>query len=350
MMALTKNTMRFESLASEIGSSPGGDEQQPKAGQNVVSRFFGSSEQTSKDDSTKSASEQSGYGKSAQNQSTSGAFLNPFARKPQASRDSPKKLVRERSDNSLEVESVDFDKPQSEPSKSAGNQASTSSPAHRQAPNSFSIFKQGSSAAAQDSSKERKAEPKATAAELPKASPFSGFGAALNNSLKSSKAPAPGTQNPPARARNPFSLFGMNNLGNTQTSEKDDNKGDGVANRFVGFSQLRKNTMARMRTGGSEHLEESKQVESNDTVMEESVSLDQSSPAIAPSQSDSQSDGQLVAREESQSPDPSPQAGGATMTAESNVPENIEPTAEEETNPSDVASDQTPKQVEVARV
>jgi hypothetical protein len=346
MMALTKNTMRFESLASEIGSSPGGDEHLPKVGQNVVSRFFGSSEQTSKDDSTKSASEQSGYGKSAQNQSTSGAFLNPFARKPQASRDSQKKLVREQSDDSLEVESVDFDKPQSEPSNSAGDQASTSSPAHRQAPNTFSIFKQGSAGAVQDSSKERKAEPKATAAEPPKASPFSGFGAALNNSLKSSKAPAPSTQNPPARARNPFALFGMNNLGNTQTSEKDDNKGAGVANRFVGFSQLRKNTMARMRTGGSEQVEESKQVESNDTVMEESVSLDQSSPAIAPNQSDSEQ----AASEESQSPDPSPQAGGATMTAESNVPENIEPTAEEETNPSDVASDQTPKQVEVARV
>ena len=50
---------------------------------------------------------------------------------------------------------------------------------------------------------------------------------------------------------------------------------------FGGFGQLRKNTLARMKSTGSEGGGESRLSGAEDTVVEETISFDKSSPAIA---------------------------------------------------------------------
>ena len=123
-------------------------------------------------------------------------------------------------------------------------------------------------------------------ADLPKANPFSGFGAAVNNSRIISKPTSLGSSNSATKQnlpRNPFARFGMSNLGNTQTA----NKGVGMANPLAGLNQFRKNTVARMRSGANDSLETSKP-SSKLPVGEECFSLDQSSPSLASSAPESE--------------------------------------------------------------
>jgi hypothetical protein len=285
MTALTKNTLRFETLASELGS---GDDRQQKGGGNMVTRFFGNSEESSKESRVKS--DQTAEVKNDQAAGAAPAFRNPFARKNQTTtKDPSKKLVGEQSNDDLEVELVDFDKPLDDSSHAAGDQSGASKAAvQRQATNSFSIFNPGSSAG---EAADVKASEAKKPVEQPKANPFSGFGAALNNSLKvTTKTAASETSSPTniARPRNPFARFGMSNLGNAQPAKKADNASAGAVNHFAGLNILRMNTMARMRSGAGEPVEESKPSVNTEDVSDESMSFDQSSPASAPSTSDGQ--------------------------------------------------------------
>lgn len=257
MTALTKNAVRFESLASEVGTGDNQPRRKQNAGQNMVTRFFGVSDQSNKQEAVKSAGEQSGIGESSQAPSAP-TFLNPFVRKPQSVNETPQKVARSNSQepsNTLEEEYVDFDKPDKELPKATCDQSIGSAPAmQRQQP------------------------------VEPKVNPFSGL---LNNSKKPSQvASDTGSSNMNANGlpRNPFVRFGMSSIGKAQREKK----GVGMANRFSGLNQLRKNTVARMRSGTIDPVEESKSDTNNIATVDETVSFDQPSPTAFSSPTENQ--------------------------------------------------------------
>lgn len=299
MTALTKNTMRFESLASEIGGGNAAEESHQKSGQNVVTRFFAGHDNNQKKGSD-TKRDDDGSKSNNNNASQPGPFLNPFG-----FIQSPSKHTRDRSDESLVVESVDFEKggdDQTKNLKEANIGSPTSVP--RQPTNTFSLFKheppplQPSLEAKTSDKVESK-----TGKEQGKSNPFAGIGAAFNNSLKNANSKDSNNssnnnnnneQANGSKSMNPFARFGMNNIGNSQNVN--------VATPFAGLNQLRKNTMARMMQGGSDGNNNNNNNnnynkvggddddDNNSTVNEESVSFDQSSPAIAPSSNDNDDD------------------------------------------------------------
>lgn len=250
MTALTRTTIGFDaSLASEVESRP-----------NVVSNFFGSSKDAQKNnggsnDKTTPAPDSDGV-KIAPN---SASFLNPFAFNKQQTIDKTTRNATSEpiAEDSLVIESVDFDEDGSSDvveKNTNGNAA----PSPRTLQNTFSSAKEGSALSlVKEEPKPIRTEPR----EQPKATPFAGLG-----------------------ARNPFARFGLNaNARKNADANTNDNKGVGVP--FGGFDQLRKNTLARMKSTGSEGGGESRlsgaDADADATVVEETMSFDQSSPAIA---------------------------------------------------------------------
>jgi hypothetical protein len=198
MAALTMNTMRFEkSVASEAHNE---QHQQQKIGQNVVTRFFGRGEQSSKEGSNTARSETSRpslkeFGKSSdlledtvsqedllvaakeKDSSKPVAFRNPFARK---------RLEEQESNSSLEVESVDFDKPQHPRMPQEEKDSKATPKVTRQPPNSFSIFKQGQDAPATKEEAKKSVPTKETSENSKSRFAFSMFG--KSNDKKTSTA------------------------------------------------------------------------------------------------------------------------------------------------------------------
>lgn len=198
MTVITKNSMRLETLASELSSGNVEENSNLKGGQrNVVQRLFGGT-----------GDEKQGLAMAIE--------------------------TKEESSASLTVESNDNEE---NPEGARTDASVPPSPLKSKEDNAFLLQKSELSAGQQ------------------KANPFSSLGAAFNNSLKGNKAnvtPAPATA-APAPARNPFAMFG--NLGSAQNPTKAEKKGPGMTNHFVGFNQLRKNTMARIRVPGTDNVE-----------------------------------------------------------------------------------------------
>jgi hypothetical protein len=281
MTALTRTTMGFDaSLASEVESGGTGT----KSRQNVVSNFFGSSNDSQKhdgesngesNDKTTSSPDSDGM-KIAPN---SAAFLNPFTFNKQPAIDNTTRKVTSEplAEDSLVIESIDFDEDGSSDvteQKSNGNAV----PSPRTLQNTFSSAKEGSSLNL------GKEEPKTIRTEPPlpleqsKATPFTGLGAALNNSLKTANSKA-GAQ---PLARNPFARFGLNaNAWKNADADTNVKKDVGLSAPFGGFGRLRKNTVARMKSNGSEGGRESRLSGADAAVVEETMSFNQSSPVIA---------------------------------------------------------------------
>jgi hypothetical protein len=281
MTALTRKTMGFDaSLASEVESGDTG----PKSRHNVVSNFLGSSKDSRKNngesndesnDKSTSAPDNDGV-KIAPN---SAAFLNPFAfNKQQAMDDTTKSVTSEPiAENSLVIESLDFDEDgSSDVAEKNSNGNAAQSP--RTLQNTFSSAKEGSSLnLAKEEPKTIRTE-KPLSREQPKPTPFAGLGAAFNNTLKTASSKV-GAQ---PLARNPFARFGLNaNARKNADANTNDKKGAGIGVPFGGFGQLRKNTVAMMKSTGSEGGGESRLSGADATVVEETMSFDQSSPAIA---------------------------------------------------------------------
>jgi hypothetical protein len=199
MTVITKNSMRLETLASELSNTNMEDNSNQKVGQkNVVQRLFRGT-----------ADEKQGV------------------------------LIETKEESrSLAVESSDNEE---NPGRTRTDASVPPSPVKGKEENVTMQQKSESSAGQQ------------------KANPFSGLGAALNNSLKVNKASTPSTAASapapaPAPVRNPFAMFG--NLGSTQNpTTKAEKKGPGMTNHFAGFNQLRKNTMARIRVPGNDNTE-----------------------------------------------------------------------------------------------
>lgn len=224
MTVITKNSMRFETLASELATGNAEDPVNPKGGQkNVVQRLFGGG-----GDEKHGVSAEDNVDSREQQSHTSVPFRNPFARNAQSSSHHRREnLTKEESSGSLVVESLEFDEDNEE--QAPTDDSNPSSPLN----------------ANDDTSNLPKSESSS-------ANPFSGFGAAINNSLKSSKAHAPPTNANAASglARNRFAMFG--NLGSTHDVKKGESKGPGMANHFAGLNQLRKNTLSRIRVPGKD--------------------------------------------------------------------------------------------------
>ena len=239
MVALTKSTMRFD-LSAELDDGENGNRQ----GQSVVSNLFGSMKEGQNDQANDKPV-------TSPTLSPSATFLNPFSFKAQhsAEKDLSAALSRQQSDRSLEVESVDFDNPPNESQHEKTESGGESSPIlSRPPPNSFAVNKQMHS---NDEKVEAKSVDQPNIREqAPKVNPFAGFGAVLNNSIlsASSNGGDSGAQSAGVLARNPFARFGMGTKG--------DSKGVGVTVPFGSFNQLRKTTMARMMTGGSDGAED----------------------------------------------------------------------------------------------
>jgi hypothetical protein len=208
MTALTKNSMRFESLASELSSGTTDDQTVHKSGQrNVVARFFGGTrEELIEESEVVAVAEEHSNAESHHSVS----FLNPFARKTQSS--SGTSFSKSESSDSIIVESVEFD--------DDGNATTPSPQIHPEEPTTSGPCS-GESIFAVKNSKTH-----GTGIGQNKTTSF-GFGAALNNPSKSQMTTAaPVTA--PAKPLNPFARFGS--LGTK------------------GLNQFRKNTMARMMT------------------------------------------------------------------------------------------------------
>ena len=313
MTALARNTMVFESLASEIETG------ENLFRQNVVSKFFGAENEVSGGSSSPAMTKQPSLPAEetgAKLDSTadakplpSSAFLNRFGRKPQGS-----SLSRESSEGSLVVESVDFE---SQTDKVAttedGNQDSSidKNPHARTPPtNTFAVFRHQGQHSTNNASARNQAGRYATDAPSSSSAPtnrgnmrFGGLGAALNNArihnpIKPGGAASAGSNPNKGIPRNPFARFGMDPSAQKGDGQTTANMGVGVgmARNLAGWNQLRKKTMERMRTGGTggtgngnslivEDEQPKQNAQEDDDIIEESVSLDQSSPAIASSSS-----------------------------------------------------------------
>ncbi|KAG7355885.1 hypothetical protein IV203_000571 [Nitzschia inconspicua] len=199
--ALTKSTMRFETLSSEVHYSDGPSK--PKGEQkNVVRRFFGGGTDDAIDD--KGAQPET----SSDNQSfqPSVPFRNPFARKSHTQVELNKSSHRESSSTSVQSDTPNLEKEATpvEAQQEAQKSKLESGVVKEDTGNATSTLKPGG---------------------------FAGFGAALNNSIKSSGK----SQN----AINPFARFG--NL--TSNAGSKNKEGKGTGNHFAGFNQFRKNMM-----------------------------------------------------------------------------------------------------------
>lgn len=311
LVALTKNTRRFETLASEVG---GDDKQQQKKGGNMVSRFFsgGISEDTKKNNPTEN-SEHISEVPASENENkgvpSGPVFRNPFARKQSS------KLNRESSNSSLDVESID-DLDTDSGHDTTDNKGTPKPAAEtKQVPNSTKPAEQKAQAPVQPKPVEQRKNP-----EPPKANPFAGIGAAFK---AASKAAAGDTGNK-GRVINPFARFNQQgrNLGNSQhgggvlgtsrhglggsrhgmglggsrhglgnskhgQTTEGQVPGIGMAKNLAGFNQLRKNAFSRVRSSG-DSAEDSSFV-SDDHIREEAVSFDQTSSAIASSEPEQRS-------------------------------------------------------------
>jgi hypothetical protein len=281
MTALTRKTMGFDaSLASEVESGDTG----PKNRQNVVSNFFGSSKDSQKNngesndesnDKTTSAPDSDG----AKIASNSAAFLNPFAFNKQQAIDKTTKNAKSEpiTEDSLVIESVDFDEDGSS-DVAENNSNGNAAPSPRTPQNTFSTAKEDPSLnLVKEEPKTIRTEPPLSR-EQPKLNAFAGLGAAFNNTLKTANSKV-GAQ---PLARNPFARFGLNaNARKNADANTNDKKGVGISVPFGGFGQLRKNTVAMMKSTGSEGGGESRPSGADATVVEETMSFDQSSPAIA---------------------------------------------------------------------
>jgi hypothetical protein len=253
MTAITKNTMRLESLASELSNGGGEEKPQQKSGQrNVVSRFFGGNkEDVVEEKETKPPEENYDISKQEPSQ-PSVPFRNPFARKQGLEyKDSSNVSTKEFSADSVVVETEDVDNPKSGPMP------------------------------AFDKAKELNPLSKATSTETSetnKANPFAGFGAALNIASNPTN-------------RNPFARFG--NLGSNPIAKQHDSKGSGMGNHFAGLNQFRKNTLAIMKTG--EHRSAPQQTTSateNSEVQDSGNAAERSSSSTAQEKDEQESSGQ----------------------------------------------------------
>jgi hypothetical protein len=207
MTALTKSTMRFETLSSELQNP---DElSKPKEPKNVVRRFFGGGKEDALADSEAKPEPGSISGEQQPSQ-PSGPFRNPFARKSQTQSELSKSSHNE---TSLGATHLDTSNAEKESSKAAMQQ----------------VPEDGTKI---DTDVAKQAEVPASSSV--KTGGFAGLGAALNASMMSSGKP----QN----ARNPFARFG--NLGSNAGSNKNkEAKGPGLGNHFAGLNQFRKNIM-----------------------------------------------------------------------------------------------------------
>jgi hypothetical protein len=343
MTALTRNTLRLESLASETETTK-------KGRQNVVTNLFGANKEFTSSETglvnrgdltTDTFLEQGGVASTTTTttgenvakpmKNLSAAFHNPFARTNLRSEATAKEgfvseLSRDVSQGLLEVESVDFENsPQEEiatGSECNDSEAATPHPSVRTAPptNTFNSLRpqHGQTSNASDAVQaDAKQEPAVAPPQQQKVNnPFGGFGAALNNTRKLNPmrlAGAGAPNNSTNVPRNPFSRFGLNsnarnNGSNSTNNNSNDSKGNvetnnsyssglGKASPFVGFGQLRMVSMAAMmrNTSGAGSNDEATIQEQQQTphsnsghdgsVSEESISFDQSSPAIATSSS-----------------------------------------------------------------
>eukprot|EP00980_Cylindrotheca_fusiformis_P018941 scaffold6331_cov195-Cylindrotheca_fusiformis.AAC.5 len=216
MAALTMNTKRFEKSSTTESSN----EQQnvQKGGHNVVTRFFGRSEQFSKGSSANSSAETAQqstreFGKSAalventvaqedlSNAAKEKTSTNPVAFRNPFSRKNPEK---QESNSSLEVESVDFENLQQLP-QGGSDRASSPNLLKQPSPSSFSIFKQGHVVPKNENEIDKTAQTK-DSAETTK-SRFGGLGAKFKE-LKVKKETAEENGDQSILSRNPFSMFG----------------------------------------------------------------------------------------------------------------------------------------------
>jgi hypothetical protein len=230
MTALTKNTMRLESLASELSSGTAEETQQKSGQRNVVSRFFGGSKEELIEEKEIETTEEQREKSKQEHSQPSVPFRNPFARKQGFERkDSNKVLLQEVSSDSLAVDSEGIDEEQ------VGSGLEPE-------PTKVSIPILSSTSSETSGSSASQNQPSTNISH--KASPFSGFGAALNISLN---------KPPNSNNRNPFARFG--NLTSNPATKKNENKVAGMGNHFAGLHQFRKNTMAVMTTAENKNTQ-----------------------------------------------------------------------------------------------
>jgi hypothetical protein len=216
MTVLTKSTMRFETLSSEVGNENVDDSFQQKGEpKHSVRRFFGGSREELEEKEPVPRTE------TPQPSQPSIPFRNPFARKgaeKNASRNVSTSSVHSES-NEMDVDSLSLAYKTSEQlTEGSGDpQPEGNSPA--------SPMRQLST-------------PQEESNASQKAGGFAGFGASLNNSMKAANKQQP--------ARNPFARFG--GLGSSAGATKStESKGPAMVNHFAGLNQFRKNTMAMMK-------------------------------------------------------------------------------------------------------
>lgn len=201
--ALTKSTMRFETLSSE--TSKADETSHPKLEQmNVVRNFFGGKKEAPVHESR--VNSEANLGDQPLQQHV--PFRNPFAWKSQTHSELNQSSHRDSSTKSVNSETQGIEE-ESVPCDSSLEEQAT-----------------------KEETSGLKANSRPFGASQ-KAGGFAGLGAALNNSIKSSGK----AQN----ARNPFARFG--NLGTNAGGKNKEGKGPGLGNHFAGLNQFRKNVM-----------------------------------------------------------------------------------------------------------
>jgi hypothetical protein len=283
MAAMTKTSMRLETLASEIEKSSQKPEQT-----NVVQRFFsGNKDGNNKEMFTQSSADAMADDVEGNNAgSTSQAavpFRNPFARKKQHGR--TESQTADVSSHDLVVESVEFDG--DTPVSSPPSDSTPSNEKPVQSPESIA-----NTTPASEGDKQ-------------KANPFSGLGAAINASLKAgtkSSSDASQTSAPiKSIPRNPFARFGGGGGGGSIPLGK---------NPGMAFNQFRKNTMARMMVPGKESHSTQQSTPSK--------SPDAGSSSAAPGETPSVDDSKATTTTESTDTDTTTKASTDTDTTTQN--------------------------------
>ena len=197
MAAVTKTSMRLETLATEIEKSS------QKAGQNNAQP---------------------------------GPFRNPFLRKRHSRAESHSSDV---SSNDLVLKPAELE------GDNAAVAASPSPQTSNDTPNQSS------------NDKPKPLAPSSAGSDVEKANPFSGFGAAINSSLKAGTKPSSDSSNVAKIPRNPFARFGSGGGGGGNSTSgggmaNSSGKNPSMASHLAGFNRFRKNTMARMVVPGKD--------------------------------------------------------------------------------------------------
>jgi hypothetical protein len=200
------------------------------------------------------------------------SFRNPFARKhveeAPASDESQKQAVPVPESNTLITASEPLE---SSPSTEAMPGTSVPPITSQPGPNPFAMFRQNSGKP-KDESTNVGATQAATEAK-PLNNPFKGFGAALNNSIKSTSNPTTAATEPtqvPAVTnmlkRNPFARFGGGGpvKAATEVPKPSPAAPENPSGGFAGLNSFRKNALARIRTNSSD---------GDDAGTEESISF-----------------------------------------------------------------------------